>query len=212
MARRTKAAADATREQLLDAAESLFLERGMNHCALQDIAQAAGLTRGAIYWHFEDKLALVQALLSRVDLPLEQALLAAEQAVDTDPVQRLRTLALAPFQLMRKDPRAHRVFTIMLHRAEFVGELAAVTERHVDSMDDCTLRMERLFQAARRAGRLAPGISARTAATALLALVDGLLRLATAPNGQDMRRAVAPAVDALLAGLTQPLASGGRPA
>ena len=61
MARRTKAEAQATRNALIDAAERLFDSRGVSRTSLQDIAQAAGATRGAIYWHFKDKADLFNA-------------------------------------------------------------------------------------------------------------------------------------------------------
>ncbi len=204
MARRTKQDAQATRELLLDTAEQVFMARGLSRSSLQDIAQAAGLTRGAIYWHFADKLALFEAMMARVDLPLEQALAADTAALcgqACDPLAVLRSLALEPFALMRRDPRAQRVFTILMHRAEFVGELAPLARRQDGALSDCVQRMERLFQAARRAGTLAEGVSPRIAATALLALIDGLLRLCTLDDTGGAQRAVVPAIDALLGGL-----------
>ena len=77
MARRTKADAQTTRNNLLDAAEQLFQSRGVSHTSLNDIATAAGTTRGAIYWHFKDKADLFNAMMERVTLPLEQSLVAA---------------------------------------------------------------------------------------------------------------------------------------
>jgi len=180
MPRRTKEAAQATRERLLDAAQQLFLERGVARTTLGDIAQAAGTTRGAVYWHFADKTALVQALFERVDLPMEQALQAAEHDGDLDPLTRLRRLAHEPFALMARDARARAVFVILLHRAEFSGELDDLNHRNDAAVNDCTLRMERLFEQAAGAEQLAPGVTPRAAAVALLALVDGLMRLATA--------------------------------
>ena len=61
--RRTKEEALATRNGLLDAAERLFLEQGVAGTSLNDIAVAAGTTRGAIYWHFRDKADLFNAMM-----------------------------------------------------------------------------------------------------------------------------------------------------
>ena len=71
MARRTKEEALATRHRLLDAAEVLFQAQGVSQTSLQQIAQQAGATRGAIYWHFKDKADLFNAMMDRVTLPLE---------------------------------------------------------------------------------------------------------------------------------------------
>jgi AcrR family transcriptional regulator len=70
MARRTKEDALATRELLLDAAERVFHRRGVSRTTLQEIAQDAGLTRGAIYWHFQNKGELFHAMMERVTLPI----------------------------------------------------------------------------------------------------------------------------------------------
>jgi TetR/AcrR family acrAB operon transcriptional repressor len=66
MVRRSKEDALATRNSLLDAAEHVFLAQGVAGTSLNDIAQAAGTTRGAIYWHFKDKADLFNAMMDRV--------------------------------------------------------------------------------------------------------------------------------------------------
>lgn len=71
MARRTKAEAQATRNALIDAAERLFDSQGVSRTSLQDIAQAAGATRGAIYWHFKDKADLFNAMMERATAHLD---------------------------------------------------------------------------------------------------------------------------------------------
>ena len=65
MPRRTKEDALATRNSLLDAAERVFLAQGVAGTSLNDIAQEAGTTRGAIYWHFRDKADLFTAMMDR---------------------------------------------------------------------------------------------------------------------------------------------------
>ncbi|HKW83015.1 MAG TPA: TetR family transcriptional regulator, partial [Burkholderiaceae bacterium] len=73
MARRTKEEAQATRSLILDTAELVFEQRGVSGTSLNEIAKAAGLTRGAIYWHFQNKADLFNAMMDRATLPLEQA-------------------------------------------------------------------------------------------------------------------------------------------
>jgi len=62
MARKTKEEAERTYHLLLDAAIDEFMERGVAHTTLLQIATRAGLTRGAIYWHFKNKDELIMAL------------------------------------------------------------------------------------------------------------------------------------------------------
>lgn len=58
MARKTKEQAQETRLQILEAAVVEFSARGVSATSLTDIANAAGVTRGAIYWHFKNKVDL----------------------------------------------------------------------------------------------------------------------------------------------------------
>ena len=63
MPRRSKAEAAAPRDSLLDAAEHVFFEKGYSRATLEDIARHAGVTRGALYWHFRDKADVLQAMV-----------------------------------------------------------------------------------------------------------------------------------------------------
>jgi AcrR family transcriptional regulator len=78
-----------TRKQILDASLRLFSKRGFARTTVRDIARAAGITDAAIYYHFESKRDLLEALVEErgivsglqqlqratADVPLEKALL-----------------------------------------------------------------------------------------------------------------------------------------
>ncbi|HWI13830.1 MAG TPA: TetR family transcriptional regulator, partial [Burkholderiales bacterium] len=68
--RRTKEQAQQTRRNIMAAALRTFNRRGIAHTTMEDIAAAARVTRGAIYWHFAGKLALLRAIRDDVSLPL----------------------------------------------------------------------------------------------------------------------------------------------
>ena len=72
--RKTKEEAQETRNLILDTAETVFSEKGVSRTTLNDIAKAADLTRGAIYWHFKNKADLFDAMLQRVILPMDEFL------------------------------------------------------------------------------------------------------------------------------------------
>lgn len=55
MARRTKAEAEQTRQQILKAALDLFVEKGYERATFEDVAERIGLSKGAVYWHFKSK-------------------------------------------------------------------------------------------------------------------------------------------------------------
>ncbi|MEM5430733.1 TetR family transcriptional regulator [Cupriavidus oxalaticus] len=64
MARSNRERTEATRQALLDAARSLFVERGYGETSTPDICAAAGITRGALYHHFADKRDLFRQVLA----------------------------------------------------------------------------------------------------------------------------------------------------
>jgi TetR/AcrR family acrAB operon transcriptional repressor len=61
--RKTKEEAEITKQKIMDAALRLFKNKGFDATRLQDIAKAAGMTRGAIYWHFKNKLDILTTLM-----------------------------------------------------------------------------------------------------------------------------------------------------
>jgi AcrR family transcriptional regulator len=70
----------ATRRALLDAARSLFAERGYHGAAAEEIVRRAGLTRGALYHHFEDKKDLFRAVVDEMESEIDEEIEEAERA------------------------------------------------------------------------------------------------------------------------------------
>ncbi|HEX2038099.1 MAG TPA: TetR/AcrR family transcriptional regulator [Acidimicrobiales bacterium] len=106
--RRTQAERSAaTRAALLRAARRLFTEKGFFATGREEIAQAAGVTRGALYHHFAGKEELFRAVLEE----LEQEVLArvAEQAVKAaDPLDQL-AIGSAAYLDAAMDPAVQRI-------------------------------------------------------------------------------------------------------
>lgn len=66
MVRKTKEEALQTRKQIFVAALDLFCERGFSKTSFQDIAKRIGLTKGAVYWYFENKQDLLSKMLLEI--------------------------------------------------------------------------------------------------------------------------------------------------
>ena len=202
MARRTKADAQATRSGLLDAAEKLFAARGVSRTSLNDIAVAAGTTRGAIYWHFKDKADLFNAMMDRVTLPLEQTLSLTQVAHSSDPVANIRLSMAEALRLIATDAQTRRVLYIATHQVEYTDELGDVQARRVVVHGECVQRNRSwLAQAFARQG-LAPPVPLDCAAHGLQALVEGLVQhWLLNPGAFDLQSTGSNAVDVYLAGL-----------
>ena len=199
MVRRTKQEAQATRSHILDTAEQVFERRGVSGTSLHEIAKAAGLTRGAIYWHFEDKADLFNAMMERATMPLEEA----GGFSDADmTVAQMRNGLRDVLKRIVADPQMRRVFEIATHKVEYVAEMRAVRERHLSVRGECMVDIERALKAAIRRGELARRMPARAAAIGLHALLDGLIQnWMLDPSGFDLVKVGPQALDAYLAGL-----------
>ena len=145
MARRTREDAAATREQLLDAAERVFRDRGVTRTSLAEVAAEAGVTRGAVYWHFRDKADLFTAMCQRATSPLDTLAEQASEANGGSPLEALRRLCVEALEHLSGDARAQAVFEIMFHRSELAGELAGVGERHDRDCAHARTRVESLI-------------------------------------------------------------------
>ncbi|MGE5242185.1 MAG: TetR family transcriptional regulator [Bacteroidota bacterium] len=175
MARRTKEEAQETRNRILDTAERVFLKTGVSRTTLEDIAEAAGVTRGAIYWHFKNKADLFEAMMERVSLPMEEMAAHADDDME-DPLDYVRGCALKVLEHVTTDPQSRRVQEICHFKVEYVDEMEQLRARHIECRTNALTLVERGMRNASRKGLLAPGINPRLAAIGLHALVVGLMQ------------------------------------
>jgi TetR/AcrR family acrAB operon transcriptional repressor len=201
MVRRTKADAETTRHQILDAAEAQFLARGVAHTRLQDVAVAAGVTRGAIYWHFQDKAELFNAMMERALLPCEGAAERALQLTGDDPLAQAAEMALGPLRVLASSGQVQRVFRIAMHQTEYTAELAPVQQRYLEGIGDFQRQLAGTLQRAQARGQLRPSLPIEAVARGLFALVDGLMHNWTLDPGYDLMASGEAAVSAYVNGL-----------
>ena len=207
MARRTKQEAQATRSHILDTAELVFEQRGVSGTSLHEIAKAAGVTRGAIYWHFEDKADLFNAMMERATMPLEEGGVCGFEKNDLTLAQ-MRDGFVAVLRQVVADPQMKRVFGIATHKVEYIGEMDAVRERHLSIRNGCLADVERTLRQAMKRGELSRRMPARAAAVGLHALLDGLLQnWMLDPTGFNLVKVGPQVLDAYLAGLATEAAS-----
>lgn len=176
MARRTKEDALATRDSILDAAEQLFVKQGVSGTTLQHIATAAGVTRGAIYWHFLDKGAMFNAMMERVKTPLESAMQLFDQANAAEPLEVVRENMMRVLRVTVEDPQARRVFEIATLKMEFTDELNDVRERRKHNQLVWMEGTQSRIREAIANGQVKADVDPYAVALGLWAIIDGLLR------------------------------------
>lgn len=146
MARKPREITDQTYDLLLDAAEDVFSKKGYAEATFQDIARHAGMTRGAIYWHFKDKPRLLDAVLQRAELPWDRLPTGFDSLAQAPTLIELsKTLGDGLAEIAR-DPRLHRITLILLHRTELIAENHQIYSRltailhHIKSYITAALR------------------------------------------------------------------------
>lgn len=174
--RRTKEDAQHTRESLLDAAERLFAERGVSRTSLQDIAKAAGVTRGAVYWHFQDKAELFNAMMARTTLPMEDTLKSIDTEREANPLAELKASMMDVMRRIAHDPRTQRVFDIATLKVEYVEELSGIRERHLNVHGSCQSHVQATFGRAQALGQIRADLDLRVLSLTYMALVNGLIQ------------------------------------
>ena len=213
MVRRTKEEAQETRARILDAAEEVFHEKGVASASLEEIASAAEVTRGAIYWHFKDKAELFDAMMQRVVLPVDEMLESAAGCTRADPLALLRRATLDVLLRTASCARTQRIFDIAYHKCEYVGDATGVRERHIASQQQCLKTIEAGFRACVADGQLPTSVNPQEAAIGAISLVSGLIaNWVLAPKSFSLERHAEPIVDTYFRGLaTAPAKAVAKP-
>ena len=197
MVKRTREEAIATRSRILDTAERIFHEKGVSHTSLADIALAAGVTRGAIYWHFRNKCDVFTAMFDRAKLPMDELLDATLDTQEPDPLGRMRALLVDCLCSTMLNPQRKRVFDILFLKCEFTAEMGPVIVRHQANMQEGRERIERGLANAVSRKQLPADLDTRRAAVMLHAFIGGLLRdWLFLPAGADLLAATGSLIDA----------------
>lgn len=203
MVRKTKEEAQATRDLLLDTAEQLFSENGVSATSLNDIAIAAGLTRGAVYWHFENKVDLLMALWERVALPIEQAFANVDRDVGDDILLLIKHKACWMAENIESNPRIRALMNILMLRCEFATETAGARMHFLGVREQCMNQITRNFEQAIDLQLMPPETDAEQAAIGLFGLTDGIcFHWLIAPERFSIRNSTHFAVNAYIAGLS----------
>ena len=179
MVRRTKEESLETRRTIIAAARDVFVAHGVTRTSLEQIATAAGVTRGAIYWHFADKAELFYAMRDEVKIPLiDRSDLALEAGTSgLDPLQRIGRFLEVIVEQVTRDDATQKTFQIMTFKCEYVGEfardLAQASTMHTELRD----RLAGLYAEAQALGLLRPGLEPACAASDTLIFMSGLIKI-----------------------------------
>jgi TetR/AcrR family transcriptional repressor of acrEF/envCD operon len=128
MARKTKLEALKTRQHLIDVAITLFAKNGVSTTTLADIADAAGMTRGAIYWHFDSKVSLFNEIWNTQTCISQEIRRKLKSQIPDDDFQLLREVFIETLKVISSDRRQYELLQILYHTCEFSGEMYSERE------------------------------------------------------------------------------------
>ena len=176
MMKRTQEDAELTRQSLLDAAIKVFGQQGYAAARLEDIAQAAGVTRGAVYHHFGGKAELFAEIIGEATQTSGQAVQNAIQQGGTF-LEIARRILVFTVQLLEEDSRYRAATALLLFNANDSPELLSMREAR---LEQGLAQMEQIvgfFRMALEQGAVRADLDPDVAARAFLAYQNGLTLL-----------------------------------
>lgn len=186
---------EATRTALIAAARPLFARRGYAGVGTEEISAAAGVTRGALYHHFDGKRELFEAVYERIEIELAERIASgALQANASSPLAAMRAGA-EMFLLASTEPETQRI--VLLDGPSVLGwdRWREIATEHGLGLIEATLA------AAVEAGEIAPQPVRPLAHVLMGALDEAAMLVARADDAERMRAEVGQTLGVLLDGL-----------
>lgn len=190
------------RQDILDAARRLFVEQGYGPTKMSDIAAAAGLSKGGVYFHFVSKDEVFEAL---VEAEYERSMGVIRGLIDSSAQfgpELLGTMANHFFEKFQSHSDGARFFIVM-------GEMALRNEHLRKKLNEIQRRywevMAELLRRGQEAGVIRPDLDPACGGVVLKAVMDGLEAIAALDRNAEMQTLSFPGMlDVVLRGLLQP--------
>ncbi len=183
MVRKTKEDAEITRQRIINAAREVFLNKGVSKTSLEQVATHAGVTRGAVYWHFKNKSELFHAMREQIFLPLIDRmddLLLSENVSpgqNNDPLSRLEASMQHTIDRLTNHAETQQTFIVMMSRCEYVDEFATVLQEMLNNCSDIETKYERIYTLAQQQNIVTAALSPAELAVDTHLFFGGLLHM-----------------------------------
>lgn len=167
--RKTREEAARTRQMVIDAAKAEFCAKGYASTRLEDIASAVNMTRGAIYWHFRNKLVLFEQLVDHAMESLERN---TEKVFTADlPTMEKFRLVLANAQGMKEELALLRAFTRSAARNNELGRAFGRLQKRIRRLQEFAVQA---LEEAKMRGEVHPDAASIDIVQAILIFMIGL--------------------------------------
>ena len=173
--RRTKEDAEQTRDNLLKSAVQIFSEKGVARTTLEEIAKGAGVTRGAIYWHFDSKTQIFEALHESMHRPFLDAISEGLEKDHPEPIEQLRNLWIKLFLDLEHDEQRKQALILFMRKCNYSGDLAPYKEQHRKKQEESMQVFHDYFEKMKKAGKLSAETNSRLLMEGMFCFMKGLL-------------------------------------
>ncbi|HBD3033436.1 TPA: multidrug efflux transporter transcriptional repressor AcrR [Citrobacter koseri] len=189
MARKTKQQAQETRQHILDVGLRLFSRQGVSSTSLAEIAKAAGVTRGAIYWHFKNKSDLFSEIWELSESNIGELEIEYQAKFPDDPLSVLREILVHLLEATVTEERRRLLMEIIFHKCEFVGEMAVVQQAQRSICVESYDRIEQTLTHCIKAKMLPGNLMTRRAAILMRGYISGIMEnWLFAPQSFDLKK------------------------
>ena len=188
MVRKTKADAEQTRQLLIAAAREMFHRCGVSRTSLEKIAAQAGVTRGAVYWHFANKAELFFAVREENQQMLENAVALLNDPMIDDPLDAIERSLQEFFAILASNVLVQQTFEIMSLRCEYVDEFATVLAEINKPCFDLLTKLNVLYTRAAEKGLLRSGLDPESLAYDTLSFITGAFHICLSTEPGDVLR------------------------
>jgi TetR/AcrR family acrAB operon transcriptional repressor len=199
--RRTKEEAAVTRSKVLKAALSVFSSKGYAAATLDDVAAAANVTRGAIYWHFKSKADLYNTLTDELSARGAELVQQAVAEGGTLP-EILRRVFVRQCALIEEDKEARAVMELAMFKTGLDPDLQAGRRKQVKAGNALLEGITSAMQQGIDMGILRNDLDPADMARAFIAFENGAIQLwLTTPRAFSLKTSAKSFADILIAGL-----------
>ena len=151
MPRRKKEDAAATRQAMLEVARDMFSEKGIEQTSLKAISAQAGVTHGALYWHFKNRQDMVQAVYAEFPLHLDHIYLNQLQSARQDPLGALKGFLVEWVLHVCNEPKAKALWKIFyLNGSRHCPEVEALEPQLLEEQQVWLGWLKKLVKKARK--------------------------------------------------------------
>lgn len=134
------------RDQILSTAKNLFIQQGYHGLAMRQIAEALGVTKAALYYHFKDKeelfMAILESYLDEMGMALDHIIQTQETArkqvkqfveyILSQPAEERAIIRLASQEIGQVSPATRKAFA-RIYREKFIGKVESILQRGIDN-------------------------------------------------------------------------------